>query len=337
MVSRGKRQKSKGKRSYQPAVIPTAAGKKADSRQPIAEDFFSRFIYYLLLTACCLLSIPGCDESFQPFQENDRYFFSIYGYLDASADTQWVRVAPARQQLNMPPVVPEIRVTLEHLQSGDTAVMNDSLVVPGSGFNYLNFWTTMDIVHSQTYRLIAERPDGATSQVTVTTPEELPTPRLRRETGFGRPVTYTLYVDDNVEHLVDVQTKWYVRVYSSNFEERKVFSFSHRNKAVRIQAYGGAYSFFIEPAREMEQILAESQALEIQVLHRQIYVAAGGPEWDDGIASLSDLVYALPGGFSNVENGLGYMVGIDSKIIPFESCFDEQAALVSCPEEEPYW
>ncbi|TVQ04901.1 MAG: hypothetical protein EA359_04900 [Balneolaceae bacterium] len=34
----------------------------------------------------------ACDEPFQPLLENNSAPFSIYGYLDATADTQWVRV-----------------------------------------------------------------------------------------------------------------------------------------------------------------------------------------------------------------------------------------------------
>ncbi len=56
-----------------------------------------RFKYCLLLTACCMLVLSGCNRSFEPFKENNTYYFSIYGYLDVSADTQWVRVSPARQ------------------------------------------------------------------------------------------------------------------------------------------------------------------------------------------------------------------------------------------------
>lgn len=301
----------------------------------------SRLTYCLLLTACCLLTLSACNESFQPYVENDVYYFSIYGYLDASADTQWVRVAPARQQLDTPPEIQEgIRVTLEHLESGRSAVMNDSLMSAEGDFNFINFWTTMDIGHSQTYRLRAERPDGAASWVTVTTPVELPTPMGVFGGGIGIEPTYSLYVDDSVEHLADVQTRWYVRIRAPGYEQKRLFSFSHRNDVEHIGLYGGVYTVEIRPEREEEQIMklttlpAEG---EIEIVHTQIYVASGGPEWNEEISSMDDLFYALPGSFSNVENGLGYLVGIDSKTIPFKSCRNDQYELIPCEEEEPYW
>ncbi|MEX2368404.1 MAG: hypothetical protein WD510_02765, partial [Balneolaceae bacterium] len=40
----------------------------------------SLYVFWFITGLCFLI---GCTDSFQPLQENDRYFFSIYGYLDA--------------------------------------------------------------------------------------------------------------------------------------------------------------------------------------------------------------------------------------------------------------
>lgn len=42
----------------------------------------------------CLLFLTGCDQTFQPLQENNAAAFSMFGYLDASADRQTVRITP---------------------------------------------------------------------------------------------------------------------------------------------------------------------------------------------------------------------------------------------------
>ena len=52
------------------------------------------------------------------------------------------------------------------------------------------------------------------------------------------------------------------------------------------------------------------------------FVANGGPEWSDQFESVDDIIYSLPESFSNVENGLGYLVGIVSKTIRWMSCFE---------------
>lgn len=290
------------------------------------------------LVSFLLLILSGCGDSFQPFQENDRYFFSIYGYLDASVDTQWVRVGPAREQIDMAPEKPEMSVTLNHQQSGNIVVMHDSLLQIASD-NILNTWTVMDIEPGHTYTLQAERPDGKASRVSVTLPEDFPTPRLRRETdGFPAEITYSLFVDE-VDHLADVQSRWYIRIVApGGFEDHQMFSFSYREKAETV--FTGGYRVPITPEEEEDQIMSEVITPpdgQIQVLHRQVFVAVGGPEWNEDIASMSDLAYTLPEGLSNIENGVGYMVGVVSKSIPLESCYNERRQLIACPEEKPFW
>ena len=287
----------------------------------------------LLLIAIFSLVLSGCENNFQPLKENNDFIFSIYGYLEASADTQWVRVSPARKQLEMPHEVPDMEVTLEHMETGDIVVMNDSLFSE-NGAHFLNFWTTMEIKNGQTYRLKAEKPDGASSQATVTIPDEFSTPRVQKVTRFwGQPPAYKIYISD-VNKLVDLRTIWYVRIA----EEKKKISFKHRDKVDTVSSYGGSYSVSVVPEDELQEI--ESHTLgddQIEVLHKQFYVVSGGPEWNEEITLTDDLVYTLPGSISNVENGLGYMVGIDSKVIPYESCYDDQEELIPCPEEEAYW
>ncbi len=291
------------------------------------------------LVSFFLLILSGCDDSFQPLQENDRYFFSIYGYLDASADTQWVRVGPLREQRDMLPEKPKMQVTLNHLRSDHTIVMNDSLLQI-SGDNLLNVWTTNDIKAGHTYRLQAKRPDGKTSQVTVTLPEELPTPRLREENRLiGQGPAYTVFID-GMNPLADVQSRWFVRLKAPGIDQKKMFYFSYKNEAEKDHL--GEYKVTMDPDWEREQLLSQSIIPhppdgEIQVLHRQVFVAIAGPEWKDDIDSLDDLVYALPESLTNVEDGLGYMVGVVSKSIPFKSCYNDQRQLIACPEEKPFW
>lgn len=289
------------------------------SRRALYTIHFSRTAFCLLFTANCLLFFSGCDESFQPLENNEVAPFSMYGYLDASADTQWVRVTPVREQLELPPVKPEMHVTIEHLESGDTVVMKDSLFLFPDGFHILNAWSATDMLNpEQTYRLRAERPDGATSSITLTIPEDFPTPTLQ-EIGGGCSANLRI---DGVERLADVQSKWHIRFFFSGQGEDRFYSIPYRSQAFEVDEE--SYSVFISTSRELSEIFEQmvSTPDSSQILSRQIFVASGGPEWIEDIASLDDLVYALPEGLSNVEDGVGYMVGIVSKTIPFESCFE---------------
>ncbi len=280
----------------------------------------SRFRYWLLLTASLLLTLSSCDDSFQPLQENDTVPLSIYGYLDASADTQWVRVTPIRDQVNQPPVKPEMQVTLEHLETGIITVMNDSLFLFDDGFHILNSWSLKTIEPGQTYRIKAVRPDGAASQAQITIPGDFPAPILLDRDGCK-----ALMRIEGLEKLADVQSQWHVRILFSGiggtiYEREGFYFIPHRDKAERVA--DGAYTVQIDTREELAQIRNEilvppGTSIIIQVLSRQLYVASGGPEWNEEITSLSDIAFARFDLLSNVENGLGFILGIVSKSIPY--------------------
>lgn len=281
------------------------------------------------ITNVCLLLygvllMAGCDQTFEPIKESDTVPLSMYGYLDASVDTQWVRVTPIRNQLNQSLEKPEMDVTLEEIQSGDTVVMSDSLFQLREDFNVINAWTTMDIEPGQTYQIYAERADGASSSVIVSLPEDFPTPVIFDYGDGCRGLLRT----EGIEELADVQSIWHVIVrYIVNgsiaFEEERVYRIPHRQRANRIA--DGAYEVYLSTERDLEyimnQLIDSGSGASIEIISRDIFVASGGPEWDKEIISLDDILYALPEGLSNIENGLGYMFGIVSKTIPYESCF----------------
>lgn len=286
----------------------------------------------LFFYCCCLLLLTGCDEPFQPLQENGLAPFSIYGYLDASADTQWLRVTPLREQLDTPAEIPDMHVTLTDLESGNSDVMNDSLFRLIQGFNALNMWSAMDIEPGRTYCVRAERPDEAFSQVTVTIPEDFPTPVLRT-IGLHKS-SGDLFLKD-LERVADVQTIWRI--------EGDIFAIPYRFRVRNYDPAGYDYIVNLSALYDVKQMFVDApppwpqDILQRDDVQRQVFIASAGPEWIEDIASLDDLVYALPEELSNVENGIGYVVGIVSKTIPFESCFDEQGEITGCPMEKPFF
>lgn len=187
--------------------------------------------YGFFLLICTFILLVGCDQTFEPLQENDKYYFSIYGTLDAAVDTQWVRIGPARQDINELPGPGRIQVTLKDLQTEKTVVLNDSLFASG---DLLNYWTTMPLENEHTYQIQAERDDGKMSVVTVTMPRELPTPFVTQNTF--PPLGYNIYIDGSVEYVTDLQSKWYVLLYPQTERIKKfirlptgikLFTFQH--------------------------------------------------------------------------------------------------------------
>lgn len=284
------------------------------------EHRLQMFIFFAFLS----IVLIGCEEPFEPLMKSDEASFSFFGFLDASADTQWVRATPVREQLDMPPEKLEMTVTLKHLESGHTEVLKDSLLelsFPGD-FNILNAWTTMKLEPGQSYRLKGERPDGATSNVTVTLPEDFPTPRLRVIEGASDILYF-----DRVDRLADVQVVAIFGIRWAGMTFNRIRSAPYRNQVEQIASE--EYRVRIHPIRN-PGILPANAVVESSRL--MVFVASGGPEWNSEIDSLDDLNYALPEVNSNVEGGVGYVVGIVSKSIPYQSCFDEESNLVACPE-----
>lgn len=303
-------------------------------RFPVKKPFRKMRVSFLVLA---LLILSSCGQDFQPLEANDQYFFSFYGLIDAGADTQWVRITPVREQVEMLTDGSDLKVTLENLDTGQEHIMNDSLFIQGR--NVLNFWTKGSVEHNQTYRLKAELPGGETSEVTVTTPEEMPLPRVVVFTIPGSSPEYYVFVDKQV-NLADIQVKYYVRLLAPNLNVERTFSFAYRNHAEITEEFPDHYTVQINPDAELREI--ERQVLlppdgEIEVVYRQVYVATSYLEWNEEIESLDDVTYSLPQTLQNVENGLGYVIGIDSKYIPYEECLDEDGNPISCGEEEPYW
>ncbi|MCG2587665.1 hypothetical protein [Rhodohalobacter sulfatireducens] len=278
-----------------------------------------------------ILILTSCDQTFEPLKENNIYNFTISGYLNASADTQWVRVGTVRESIDEPPNPEGIQVTLEDIQSGETVIMNDSVF---TFKNVLNYWTTMDIKNEQTYRITVER-DGKMSSVTVTTPKELSSPYVLNPTN---PNGADIYIDDEIEHIADVQSVYYVILSPGTEDIRRVYRFPIRYTLQHTFAYSGSNFAFANWNREEAHIEQSLGNTDYSIVKRQVFIAAGGPEWVDDMSSIDNLEYFLDGTASNVENGLGYVVGVDAKWFPQTPCeAPDKSKIIPCPEEEPFW
>lgn len=324
------------RRNYETIQLKEMSSLKNSNIKNHIEQYSKRSWLLLFAFAFSLFSLfSGCDQTFNPIRDNYRAPFSMFGYLDVSADTQWVRVTPVRGQIDLSTTVPEMFVSVEDLKSGNRATFKDSLFLHGDGFHVLNAWGATDILKpEQTVRFKAERPDGAESHVNISFPPDFPTPRMEIYEMSDLVLVYI----EGVERLVEVQVRAlaHVKAPSAGWDYIDVF----RRPMRRITKTGtGAYRVQMTPGSKYVVNVPEPPAgwddLEIEYMHHQLFVASGGPEWNEDFKGLRDIEYSLPERISNVENGTGYMFGIVSKSIPFKSCFDDQGEFIACPAEIP--
>ncbi len=279
---------------------------------------FRHSIYFLCLVLITKL-VLSCDQTFEPFQDNDRYSYSIFGYLDASADTQWVRIMPVRDSYFLSSEPLDVTVTLEHVgEGGEIAVMNDSLFYYGQGAYAWNFWTTMNLEPEQTYLLKAEDTDGNISNVHVTLPKDFPDPYIEVDLEDQEEIL----VVTGVDNLADVHSNH--ELYHHLSDLTTVFSFNHHQDSLSLTTQQGVHTVLLNPseAREYLETYIEQNPYTLQ--QREVFVASAGPEWQF-FPDLSEEIISLPDGISNVDNGVGYVVGIVSKRIPWEMlCFTDE-------------
>lgn len=296
----------------------------------------SRSVYLSLVlgsaATAALLAIGGCDTSFEPFSETDKVF-SVWGYLDASADTQWVRVEMLQDSVIAGSGSFEARVTMRHLETGQTTRWRDSLFhVEATDAAVHNFWTTAAIEPGVMYRLTVERPsDGATSTAEVTIPDDFPEPTVRRD---GPPPTDpppvappTLVTVRGVERLgaAMATTRLIVCTYGGCHPPRTV-TFSHLADTTRID--NDSYRIAANWAADLLTLWdPDDPDSEIRrVFFYRVTVANVSEAWPDYNAPVPDFrnptweggstPRQLPGGgASNIENGVGFLGGAVTRTV----------------------
>lgn len=329
-----------------------------------------------LLTALLLILflVSACRDSFEPHQENDRYLFSIYGYLDSSTDTQWVRITPIRDILIFDDNPVNADVTLQDLETDMTIVLNDSLFSYALGARAHNYWTNEPLTPGRTYRLEvrqnqrgseagngsneggvsggngvsgegAENPiESGISSATVTLPPDFPPPIVFRPDAPEDRERATepdeIYIN-GVKFLADVRMLYLVRNEENGRE--LVLTLPFMDRVVPGQ---NPDSFYLEI--EPEEFIERPEAI-VQEMNSRF--GSMGEEVEFSVLHhqlfvaaagpewpdfglLDEQVQALPDGVSNVENGVGYLAGIVSKAVPYMSC-STPGVLVPCPEEKP--
>ncbi len=128
---------------------------------------------HLLRTAALLLAVSfltSCDQTIDPIIGEDRPF-TIWGYLDAHADTQRVRVFSIEERLGIDRGGPiDAAVTSTNLTTGEARTWTDREITYSDSSVGHVFEAAFRAQYEERYRLSVRRSDGAESSAEVTIP-----------------------------------------------------------------------------------------------------------------------------------------------------------------------
>lgn len=260
----------------------------------------------LLAAGLAITLMAGCDRPFEPLAENGNGPFSMIGYLDLGADTQWVRVMPVRPSALSAPEPIDAVVTLQRVGSGRTVTLRDSLFryrdarLDADLYAHL-FWTTERLEARARYRLTATRSDGAASTALVDMPGELEFTYLN--------LRDTASVEVRTERLLLVETFHAMRLTSGE----RAGSSVRRHR--RPSPFGNppTYGVIVDGAPLIQERMVDVRRIELRI-------ATATAAWPPDLAPASPAAGVPDTMASNVENGLGFVGGVATRTIPFHRC-----------------
>ncbi len=295
------------------------------------EDFslyrVSKKIISRLLVCIFLATIlAGCENSFEPIKENNLYNYSMYGILDLTADTHWVRVMPLRNTIFRDSIGNDATVRLIRESTGQTEQLEDTLLRLAQNTYVWNFWTTTQLQPQEDYTLTAESPEGALTFATASIPADFPAPEI-----YYRENTENCHIiiDSIVERLVVAEITYEFQI-RHNDETTSVIRhpISHIRRVQ--EALGGDSELIIN--NDVATLAAEYDVSLSQIINlsAELLLVSADSNWTE----LDMLGADLPGENSNVQNGLGIVTGIVSKSFPLRPTWEDQQHYSICPPRE---
>jgi hypothetical protein len=276
------------------------------------------------------LVISACDTEIIPIAPTEMAF-SIYGLLDPSADTQWVRVAHFRTSIFSTPDPVDAVVTIEDLGTGRAIELIPTPFSQGSGnfgdtlFAY-NYRTDEPIDFAGTYRLTTRRSDGATSTAVVNVPEDLS--HLVIVVGLDQlaripPPDYVRFPIAPGDHLAMVNTVHYPPAIvftpsgpSDACAELPVLSIYHPGSSFRPSGPPG----YLQGVLRKREVMDFPPPCDVPYERIEIRIVRAREKWPFGGSADNTHIQAV----DNIENGVGFLGGIVTTWIPF----DEKCVLV---------
>lgn len=270
-----------------------------------------RTVLTLLAT---LLTSVGCETQFEPFVESD-VAFTILGFLDTDADTQYVRVVPLRQVVERERDAQiDATVTSVQLDTGRREVWMDSVVVFQDGSQGYVFYSAFSAVPGATYELTVTRSDGASTTAVTAVPLRPGDPDsvhgAQNESDRFAPIFWP-----GVERVIDADVEYTVNRVSCDGgrlpppETAKIARVRYENDdRGHRSAEGWRIDLDLIADREAVNAVLGVPTIDACVVLYSLRVRLATPSdgWDPPGGVWDEDVLIQPGTFSNVDGGLGW-------------------------------
>ncbi len=252
-----------------------------------------------MLVGLAGLGQAACSDTVDPVLDTGRAF-TVYGLLDARADTQAVRVFAIEQVLDL--VRPEpLNATVTSTEVNRSAVQTwqEEIVQFTNGRYGHVFWAPLRVDFNKTHRLELRRPDNVMTSVQVTMPPASGPERLNPILGTSYAVLPVLWRD--APRLHDIRV-----AYRTNFGiYRYEYPLDQETRpdgvVVDIQLSKDAREIF----RALNRARIPVRDLRLREVILTVLVSSS--EWVPPGGVYDPDVLIEPGVFSNVENGFGFV------------------------------
>lgn len=257
--------------------------------------------YRLSIAAACILGfaalLSACDNTVDPFAPGGGHPFTVFGYLDTAADTQFVRVSrlvpdpSGFRDVDDPP-----SVSTTNLTSGETAVWADSVVELEDGSRGVVYFASFDVQPSTRYRLdVADDGVEPTSGFTTVpgTPGILTGTPI--ENRFG-DLEQTIFWS-SIARARNANVHYRVRTLPSRFDTTIVISYPGLGERL---PEGWAFSVTLGRDFRLVRRFVESANDDstIALIDVSMSIEAPSEEWSE------------TGESSNIENGSGFFASV---------------------------
>lgn len=208
------RRKNRHRRSLGPGAPGRGHGeqRRVSLAPPPRPDPRSSFLHplrafrLLLFGLCSGCLFGGCDNTLVPLAEGGAVHFTVSGFLDTAADTQFVRVGAVRVS-GLPGEEDGTDMTVQTtaLGSGETHVWQDSLVRLDDGTTGHLFFAAFQPQAGETYTLVVQGTQDRRTEATTRIPDR---PVLETEA----PENDSLEVRQGIRFLGVADTPWDLQV-----------------------------------------------------------------------------------------------------------------------------